>query len=368
MLRNCWRVFGAGASVVALLSLSACSTPTEFSGLWQLSKLSSVEAAKTQATQALTPKVSNGALVESGVLTVGLPVQYAPMAFKSDGGELSGFDLDVAYLLGDALGLPVKFVPGAQTKDLGNTCDVLMDQHKSNNAQLSFHDGYATDALSVFARSDTKLTQATDLVDAVVGVQAGSESQERLKELNLGTADRTYANLEDAFYALEAGEVSYVVSDALCGAYTASNLDNITLVGVLSESEPLGIANLASNTELDQALAQAMDSLKSGSRLGLLKSFWLGSSSDASSQLMVSGIQDAQAKVRQRQEAQSTSSADDKNTDGENSSTSSTNSSSNEGGSTSSSTSRQGSTTGSASDKKDGSNAGANAVVITEGS
>lgn len=380
MRRNGLRVLGGSACVGVVLTLSACGAPAALSELKQLSQLPSVATYQEQSLRSLKPQVSNDALVKAGTLTIGLPSssQRAPMSFKNQDGELAGLDYDVAAALGEQLGLPVAFVAVSGPKDLGVTCDVLMDQSAGDDSQtrgaaanVSFHDGYAADALCVFARKETQLTSATDLVGAVVGVQAGSASQESLQELELGVSERGYANLEDAFYALEAGDVSYVVGDALCGAYTASNLHDIAFVGVLSEPAAVGVATLSTNTELSQAVDTALTKMKTSNRMQLLRSFWLGAAADMENQLVVSGIEEAQAKAEAQNASQATTENDAEGTDsnGGSDGDSDTEGSDNAGeknSGSSSSSSRQQEGKANGSDKQDGSNAGANAVVISE--
>lgn len=380
MRRNGLRVLGGSACVGVVLTLSACGAPAALSELKQLSQFPSVATYQEQSLRSLKAQVSNDALVKAGTLTIGLPSssQRAPMSFKNQDGELAGLDYDVAAALGEQLGLPVAFVTVSGPKDLGVTCDVLMDQRTGDDSQtlgaaanVSFHDGYAADALCVFARKETQLTSATDLVGAVVGVQSGSASQETLQDLELGVSERGYANLEDAFYALEAGDVSYVVCDALCGAYTASNLHDIAFVGVLSEPVPVGVATLSKNTELSQAVDTALTKMKTSNRMQLLRSFWLGAAAEMENQLVVSGIEEAQAKAKAQNASQATTENDTEGTDsnggsdGDSDTEGSDNAGEKNSGSSSSSSRQQGSKAN-GSDKQDGSNAGANAVVISE--
>lgn len=48
---------------------------------------------------------------QSGELKVGVPGDYAPLAFHNKAGELLGYDVDMAKDLGKRLGLKVRFVP-----------------------------------------------------------------------------------------------------------------------------------------------------------------------------------------------------------------------------------------------------------------
>ncbi|EEK2387078.1 transporter substrate-binding domain-containing protein [Salmonella enterica subsp. enterica serovar Typhimurium] len=50
---------------------------------------------------------------ESRVLRVGVPGDYAPLAFHNRQNKLIGFDIDMAYSLGKALHLNIRFVPSS---------------------------------------------------------------------------------------------------------------------------------------------------------------------------------------------------------------------------------------------------------------
>ncbi len=53
---------------------------------------------------------SLAAIEHSGTLKVGVPGDYAPLAWHGDDGTLQGYDIDMARSLGKALGLKVSFV------------------------------------------------------------------------------------------------------------------------------------------------------------------------------------------------------------------------------------------------------------------
>ena len=85
-----------------------------------------------------------------------------------------------------------------------------------------------------------------------------------------------FANLNDAFDALQAGTVNYVLCDAYPGAYLASVYGGISFVGTLDVCSPIGIAVASDNTELQASVQSAYDSLNAGGVVGLIRSKWVG--------------------------------------------------------------------------------------------
>ncbi|MDU7295076.1 MAG: transporter substrate-binding domain-containing protein [Klebsiella pneumoniae] len=72
----------------------------------------------------------------SGELKVGVPGDYAPLAFRNAAGELQGYDVDMARDLGRTLGLKVSFVytswPAPDVKVIvnpGGTNQSFVDEH-----------------------------------------------------------------------------------------------------------------------------------------------------------------------------------------------------------------------------------------------
>lgn len=240
----------------------------------------SVEQAKEQRRSEVTPVVGASDLHKEGTLVVGIKTtESAPLALLASDGSYAGIDVDTAYALADELGLlNVEFVsvPGI-TAGLESGCDIVMGAKSGDEADLTVVGSYVQSALGVFTRGDASVPlDASELRSKTVGVQSGSISQSTLSSLGLGHVEKTFANLNEAFDALDKGEVDYVVCDALSGAYLACTLGDISFVGTLDTPVPVGIAVSSSALGLQSALQTALDTVQSNGVGDIARTRWVG--------------------------------------------------------------------------------------------
>lgn len=253
-----------------------------------------VQEAKEQRRSQMTPVVSSSDLHTAGTLTVGIrTTESAPLAILSSDGSYAGIDVDMAYALADQLGLSsVEFVSvSGVTAGLEGGCDVVMGAKADDEAGLTVVEGYAQSSLGVFARGDaTAPIDAAELGGKTIGVQSGSISQSTLAGLDLAYTERTFANLNDAFAALDKGEVDFVVCDALSGAYLACTTGGISFVGTVDDPVSVGIAVSSSATGLQSAVQTALDALQSNGVGDIARSRWVGALPTLSESTKVTGL------------------------------------------------------------------------------
>ena len=238
---------GALAAALSLSALTGCSgiadVPGEVGGLFQsivkdVTDPVSVAEARAARHDSLMAAVSDEDLVTPGTLTVGLQVTgTAPLVIAGSDGGYSGIDVETAYALADQLGLgAVEFVPVQSVAEGIETCDVVMGA-SSEESDCTVVGSYVQSALGVFSATDVASVPigAADLGTATIGVQVGSVSQASLGRLNLGSSEQTFTNLNEAFDALSAGTVDFVVCDAYSGAYLAHAYDGVSFAGTIDQ-------------------------------------------------------------------------------------------------------------------------------------
>ena len=152
---------------LSLLSVSACSLDNILGA--QGITTTSVQDAQSQARQALSPKVNDSALIAPNTLTVGVKVRAssAPFVMSSSdaSSELSGFDIDLAYALGDALGLKVNFVEVQDAgKSLGKSCDIILSAKKDDARTAKVIGSYAESAAALFGKNKSASPKALSLI------------------------------------------------------------------------------------------------------------------------------------------------------------------------------------------------------------
>ena len=264
------------AAIGVALSLGACSVgPVNIDDFLMTTSVAEARAARSDA---LAPVLSDAALHTPGTLTVGvMATETAPLAITTSDGTLSGVDVDTAYALADALGLSsVSFVTVSDaTTALQESCDVVMGVAADEAGDAMVVGSYVQSATGLFTKSTVSAPiDASDLSGARMGVQENSVSQSALLGYSLDVTQQTFANLNEAFDALEAGTVDYVVCDAYSGAYLATAYGSVSFAGTIGEVVPVGVA--VSSAELQTAVQSALETLSTNGVGDIARARWVG--------------------------------------------------------------------------------------------
>ena len=297
---------GALAAALCATLVTGCSSiadvPSEVGGVFQsivrdITDPVTVAEAREQRHESLVPAVSDESLVTPGTLTVGLQATgTAPLVIAGDDGGYRGIDVDTAYALADQLGLgSVEFVPVQSVAEGVETCDVVMGA-EADETGCTVVGSYAQSALGVFAAGDTVATPiaATEFSGKTVGVQESSVSQASLAKLGLGNFEETFSNLNEAFDALAAGSVDYVVCDAYAGAYLACTHEGISFAGTIDTPVPVGVAVSTDATSLQANVQAALDAIQTNGVADIAKSRWVGEFPALTEATVVTGLPEPQ--------------------------------------------------------------------------
>ena len=299
--RHAFKTVVASVALVLSLTLTGCELPFELpfdldgilAPIDEFLTPTSVEEAQQAERAARQPVVTAPTIHEDGVLTVGIrsDTSIPPMVISTSG-VLSGIDIDVASAIADQMGLSVRFVQVAGVDDaLDSGCDIVMGVETGESSRATVVGTYVETATALYAAGGPAAVTTADLAGATVGVQDGSVSQRILSTSNAGLAEVAFENLNDAFDALQAGSVSFVLCDAYPGAYLASVYGGISFVGTLDVCSPIGIAVAADNATLQASVQSAYDSLNAGGVVGLIRSKWVGGLAPITPDNQVEGIQ-----------------------------------------------------------------------------
>lgn len=276
-------------AVACTVALAGCSNPLK--AISDAFVSPTVEEARSQRAAAATPAVSSPSVLEDGVLTVGLSrSSSAPMCMTDQSGSYQGYDVDMAYALGDELGLTVKLVSVSSTSSsLGSECDVIMGE-TSGRSNVTVAGSYAEDAIGFFHKGDETVVSNMDLRGKRIGVQEGSSSAQYLKRSDLNATEQDFQNLNDAFDALDQGIVDYVLCDAFSGAFLSGSCDGIAFAGSINAPSVIGVGVMTSNTDLQMAVKDALDKISSNGVGDVIRARWLGGLSPLTDSSQISGI------------------------------------------------------------------------------
>lgn len=254
----------------------------------------SVEEAIESRAATTSAQLTADDLVQEGVLTVGLQTGSvsAPFVIVADDGTLSGLDIDVASAIADHLGLSVRFVPveGVEAPLASGQCDVVMGAVAGNAGSAIIMGDYYESAVAFFHRGEQRVVTVDELMGKTVALQDGSVSQGELDRTALGMMQVTYGNLNEAFAALEAGQIDYVLCDAYSGGYLASAYGDIAFAGALSAPSPISVATSADKGDIQIYGKAALDAVLSDGAMDVVRSSWVGGLPTITGDLQIVGI------------------------------------------------------------------------------
>ena len=285
---------------VLMAGLAGCNPQSlpDVSQLPFLDKTPSVAEGLESLSTASDASLATPTIREDGVLTVGIDADasLAPMCISGDNDTVSGIDIDLASALADQLGLKVRFVSIVGTDEAtADSCDVVMNVSPDSVSDSMVVGSYAESASAFFHKGDSGVVSASDLADKKVGVQSGSVSERALGKTGLDMTKTPYANLNEAFDALEAGEIDYVLCDAYAGAFLAHSYGDLAFAGTLDAPATRGIAVASSNTELQVAIQQALDEALNDGTYEAIRARWVGEFPTLTADQQISDIPEAES-------------------------------------------------------------------------
>lgn len=163
---------------------------------------------------------------ESGVLKVAVPQDFPP--FGSVGPDLkpAGYDIDMAGLIADKLGVKVELVPVTSTNRIPYLTTGKVDlvisslgKNPKRAAVIDFADAYAPFFNGVFGPADSSVSGAADLAGKTIAVTRGSiEDLELTKIAPESTDIKRFEDNSSTITAYLAGQVELVATGNVVAA------------------------------------------------------------------------------------------------------------------------------------------------------
>jgi polar amino acid transport system substrate-binding protein len=257
---NRWRL---SALAVVVLALTACGGATSTGASPSATPSASPQGIKTPTN-----------LVKAGTLTFLSDTTYPPQeSIDTATNKAVGFDVDVA----NAIAAKMNLTATIQTADFSTIIDALLA--KKGDAIISAMSitpdrskkvafvGYFQAGQSILVRKGNPLgiTSLTDLCGRKVAVQVTTTEQDTLNAENAGDCKSKKITIAlfptdtDAVQKLKIGAVDAAMDDSPVAAYYVSqDPASFDLGGTPVQSAPEGIAVDPKNTEVLQAVQQAM--------------------------------------------------------------------------------------------------------------
>ena len=227
------------------------------------------EATEDATEDATTEETALPAALQDGDISVCSDIPYRPFEFEEEGTATgySGFDIELVEAIASELGVDVTVqVTGFDAIQSGtalaaDSCDVAasaMTITEEREQNVDFLDPYFDADQSLLVKTDGP--QSLDEVTSL-GVQADTTGQAYAEE-NFDGEITEFPDAAALFSALEAGTVDAILQDLPVNAERAKQDDSLTIAETYPTGEQYGFAVKEGNTELRDALNQALQDVR----------------------------------------------------------------------------------------------------------
>ncbi len=206
---------------------------------------------------------------EPGKLIVGSDIPYEPFE-GGRAGNYEGFDVDIVNEVAKRLGLEVEiedtsfdtiFRDLAQGKfDMVASATTITPEREK---VVAFSEPYFNADQSLMVTKGSDIQSVEDLTGQTVGAQKGTTGATYAEDETDAETVRTYAEIDDAFNALQAGQIAAVVNDFAISKFAEQEMPDLQVIETLPTDEQYGLALNKDSTELRDAVNGALGEIKS---------------------------------------------------------------------------------------------------------
>jgi ABC-type amino acid transport substrate-binding protein len=221
--------------------------------------------------------------IEEGKLRVGSDIPYRPFEFGR-APNYQGLDVDVVNEIAKRLDLEAEFVKTPFDTIFRNLAQRRFDMVASattitpeREREVDFSDSYFPADQSLMVKRGSDIKTVEDVEGKVVGAQVGTTGADYAKEETNARSVRTYDLIDDAFNALEAGQVEAVINDCPVSKYAERAHEDLVVVQAIQTDEQYGFAFPNDSDALRNAFNEELAKLKENGDLAKISNKWLGS-------------------------------------------------------------------------------------------
>lgn len=231
---------------------------------------------------------------ERNTLVVGFDAEYPPYGFMGDDGAYTGFDLEMAKLVCEALDweyIPKPIDWSAKDMELNaGTIDCIWNGFSITPArenEYAWSSPYVDNAQVIVVPTESGITTLEEIAGLNVVVQAGSASAEAFNRDDLIEWRNSFASLSEnkdyntAFMNLESGAADAVAVDIGVANYQIDSREDgaYTIIEEAFFSEPYGIGFRLEDTQLRDIIdAEYMKLVEDGTYATLAEQFGIDAS------------------------------------------------------------------------------------------
>ncbi len=221
---------------------------------------------------------------EAGVVRIGVMGEQAPWGSIDASGQNIGYDVDVAKLIGEELGVRVEFVANAVAARIPNLMTgkvdlqmAVMGMYPDRAKVVQFSKPYAGLKIALIASADHKIETIEDAMNLRIGVPRGAAQDTAITGL-LGDIPniRRFDDDSSTIQALVSGQV-----DAIGGNTTYKINLNRAAPGnnfeekLIFNEQWMGVATPLGDAEINAWLNEFIDKIIADGRLNAISEKWL---------------------------------------------------------------------------------------------
>ncbi|MBT9382952.1 transporter substrate-binding domain-containing protein [Pseudooceanicola sp. CBS1P-1] len=241
--------------------------------------LTLIAGAQTASADALSD------ITSKGTIRIAVPQDFPPFGSVGTDMKPQGYDIDMAGLIADKLGVKLELVPVTSANRIpylqtGKVDLVIssMGKNAEREAVIDFSTAYAPFYNGVFAPADTKIGGAADLAGKTVGVTRGSI--EDLELTKIAPADATLKRYEDnngTISAFLSGQVEAIATgNVVAAAIVARNPPKKPEMKFLIKNSPCYIGMNKDEPALKDKVDAIIAEAKTDGDLNKISEKWLG--------------------------------------------------------------------------------------------
>jgi len=207
-------------------------------------------------------------LIKEGTLTVGSDIPYAPFEFGR-APDYKGIDIDVVEEIGKRLDLQVEWKDTLFDTIFRDLAQGKFDMVASSTTitperakEVDFSDPYSIADQSLMVKRGSSIKTVDDFAGEVVGAQRGTTGAAYAEDETDAATVRAYPGIEDAFNALQAGQISAVINDCPISKYAERSKPDLQVVQALPTGEEYGFAFQKGSTALQDAVNGALSEIQ----------------------------------------------------------------------------------------------------------
>jgi ABC-type amino acid transport substrate-binding protein len=214
---------------------------------------------------------SSGSAVDTiteGELRVGSDIPYPPFEFGRTP-DYEGFDVDVVNEVAKRLDLEARFVKTPFDPIFRNLAQGRFDMVASaatitpeRERTVDFSQPYFPADQSLMVKRGSDIRTVDDLAGKTIGAQLGTTGADYAKDETKAESVRTYDLIDDAFKALQAGQIEAVINDFPVSKYAERSKQDLVVVDTIETDENYGLAFAKKSTDLRSRVNDALTEMK----------------------------------------------------------------------------------------------------------